>query len=398
MPQRKAKIVLCGHYGSTNVGDEAIGLGIIETLKGHKPDAEITVLSYNAKRSAKFYNQTVPAYGIKSAYLLPLGLRSLIRGIFKGELYKTIKIIKKCDHFIIGGGGLFTDEKLFAVFLWGIHAFIADIFGKSIYMIGQSVGPLNTKIGKWIVKKTFSKSKAIYVRDHESKKILKKIGVKNEINVSTDAAFGMKKSGKVDEGATVQKLNKKIEQEGWEGYFIISVREWDGKLDKLNKKIEQVCNRISKETRLKSVFVPFQVIKNNDRKALNKKIVQTDESEHIELINYTNNIWNIIEVISCANFVVGVRLHSLIFSIIANTPFVGIAYCKKINNFMESLELEDYIINKSLSEEDFYAKLYKKIHETLGDRDLIVKQLKNKNKQMRSKWNKSMEDFIKKTL
>jgi len=193
MNQNKEKIVVCGHYGSTNIGDFAIGLSIVQQLKKAKPNADVTFLSYNPKN-------TVEHMDVKANYLLPLGLRSLFRGIFKGELWKTLKVIKNCDKFILGGGGLFTDEKIFAVFLWGLHAFCAYRYKKPVYMIGQSVGPLKTKIGKWIVKKSFLKAKMIVVRDNNSKNLLNDLGIKHEIQVIPDLVFGL------------EILDKKIEQ------------------------------------------------------------------------------------------------------------------------------------------------------------------------------------------
>lgn len=335
MIQNKEKIVICGHYGATNIGDEAILASLLQNLKKAKPLAEITVLSYNPSNTKEFHD-------IESNYLIPLGFRSLFRGIFRGELFKSLKIIKNCDKFILGGGGLFTDEKLFAVFLWGIHAFWALRYKKPLYMIGQSVGPLKSRIGKWITKKAFNKAKMISVRDIESKNLLEKLNVKKEINVMPDLVFGLDfEDGKFDEN-----LNKIIEQNNLKGYFLISLRPWIKNSQKLYKNIEQVIARIVEKEKLLPIFIPFQTVHQNDEELMHNILEQSHAKYPFLIKKFDQNIFNIIQLIKQSKFVIGMRLHSIIFSIIAMTPFVAISYSSKVKNLLKDLKFQDLIIDK----------------------------------------------------
>lgn len=380
MPQKRHKIVICGHYGSTNLGDEAIGLGIIQTIKKYRNDVDLTVLSYDAARSDKFYRRFIPQLNIKTAYLLPLGFRSLIRGIFKGELLKTLKVYKGCDSFILGGGGLFTDEKFYAIFLWGFQAFIARLYKKPVFMIGQSVGPLKRKISQLIVKRIFNYAKEIHVRDSNSKKLLKKLGVNTKIIVSTDAAFGVE--------LTKTSPNKKVEQGMHGEYFILSIRSWDKKTEFMNKKIVQTCSELCKKYSMKAVFIPFQVIKENDADELNKYLEQNGGIEHFVLKNYTGDLQEIMNVISGASFTVGVRLHSLIFSMRSSVPFIGYSYSEKINNFAEMCEL-----NGNLIENISTSEIIIKIDEIIMNKRENIEKNKNCNVRLVKLWHSNMKNF-----
>ncbi len=334
MNQNNKKIVVCGHYGSTNIGDEAIGLSLIQRFKNEYPDAEITFLSYDPQNTNEYLK-------VNSRYLLPLGFKSFFRGIFKGELFKTLKAIKKCDEFILGGGGLFTDEKIFAVFLWGLHAFCAYRYKKPVCMTGQSIGPLNTKVGKLIVKKAFNKADKITVRDSDSKKILNNLGVQNKIIVESDLVFGLK----IKQDYNDEKLNKIIEQNALKGYFIVNLRPWQKNSKILYKKINQLISGIVKKHKVLPVFVPFQSLHQNDYEIMSKIIEQNVPDYPFLLQKFDQNIFRVLSVIKGAKFTIGMRLHSLIFSMIQNVPVIALSYSSKINNLFKDKGYSDFIVD-----------------------------------------------------
>ncbi|MBN1494742.1 polysaccharide pyruvyl transferase family protein [Candidatus Peregrinibacteria bacterium] len=383
MAHDKQKFVLCGHYGSTNLGDEAIGLSIIESLYKKYPEAEIVVLSYDKARSREFYNKFIPQAKVKTFYLVPLGIRSFLRGIFKGELWHTLKQIKTCDKFILGGGGLFTDERLFAVLLWGLQAYFAYKYKKPVYMLGQSVGPIKTKIGRWIVKRVFSKAFYINLRDEESKNLLEKLKINKEIIVTCDPVFKLNFDRKFIQKSGYDRLNKKVEQLGCCGYFICSIRPWIENQEKLYTKFIQTVDEIRIKYQLLPVFIPFQLIKDNDWSVLNKFIAQKGLEGKIKMLKYNENIYEILDIISHAKFTFGMRLHSILFSILAGCPFIAISYSEKIQNFLKMAGLENYII-KSFDKNEIFPLVDQIIQEYCS----LNLKLKEKSYILAQKWNK----------
>ena len=381
MAQEIHKVVLCGHYGSTNIGDEAIGLSMVNSIHKSHPEAEIVVLSYDKQRTEAFYQKYFPDIKIKAKYLLPLGIRSFLRGVLKGELGHTLKEIKTCDRFVMGGGGLFTDEKLFAVFLWGLHARVARRYKKPVYMIGQSVGPLKTRIGKWVVKKVFKNAKHINLRDEESKILLEKLKINKEIIVSCDPVFGLKFDKKISGNMALDQVNKKVEQRDLKGYFVFTIRPWKKNFEKLYTKfIHQVC-KIGEKYQYLPVFIPFQLIKENDMAILNKIIVQKSELEQIDKLEFNENIDEVLGVISQAKFTFGVRLHSLLFSMLVSVPFFAFSYSPKIDNLLKMFKLENYGIN-DLAQKD----IEETVNHILSNDDEISRELSEKTQILKTKW------------
>lgn len=341
MNQNKENIVICGHYGATNIGDEAILMAMLQNLKQTQPEAKIRVLSYDPRSTEKYHN-------VKADYLLPLGVRSLFRGIFKGEFLKTLKTIKNCDKFILGGGGLFTDEKIFAVFLWGFHAFMAFRYKKPLYMIGQSVGPLRTKIGRWIVKNCFSKAKMIYVRDTASKDLLLDLGITSEIIVGPDLAFSLKLN---------QVVNTKIDQRGLDGYFLVSLRPWMKNADILYKNLDHILETIVGKYRLLPVLIPFQQVHQNDEELMHKILDQSGSKYPFLIQKFDQSLGVVASLIKDSKFTLGMRLHSLILSMNENRPFVALSYSPKVKNLVkntgfEQLLVEDFNSNTILNKVD----------------------------------------------
>lgn len=311
------KVVICGNYGATNLGDEAILTGILKMLP---PGLEIVVLSANPWETAK-------KYGVKSAHFIPTGIRSTLKGFFGLHFFKALYHIATCKMFILGGGGLFTDEKPHAIILWGIHAQFAYLFKKPVYMFAQSVGPLDSDWAKKAVLETFKKAALITVRDQESKDLLNSLGVDKQITVVPDPAFLMDVP-----------QNRPERQEK---YMILSVRPWIKTPQDLYKNLAQYVDWLYRERGIKALLLPFQEKPDNDFRELNKIFEQVGNREAVEILKWDSDLDIILGLFMGAEFVLGMRLHSLIFACLTETPMIGLVYSPKVKNFLRLLDLSE---------------------------------------------------------
>lgn len=310
------KIVICGNYGAENLGDEMILEGILENLRSVTPSAEITIFSGNPK-------QTFEKTSIKSVEKFPTGFKSLLKSIFGKN--KAKQAVKECDYFILGGGGLFGNLTFRANLIWGIQAWQAYRHKKPVIMYGQSIGQLNGKIRKWIVKNLFKKADFIGVRDSESKKRLENLGITKEIKVIPDLAFSItnvpKNSG--------LKENKEL---------ILALRG-NGGLNKNSKNIihEFLQDLISKNWKIR--VINFQ--KNIDE-TLHKEITKNLQNTEILDIKNTKEL---LEAYSTSDLVLGMRLHSIISAIKTETPFIAISYADKVKDLLNDAKLSEYMLS-----------------------------------------------------
>ncbi|MGE5579881.1 MAG: polysaccharide pyruvyl transferase CsaB [Bacillota bacterium] len=164
-----ARVLLSGYYGFGNVGDEAILASTVESLRAKDPAIEISVLSANPEETAKTYG--VVAYGRMSP-------RDVVRGVLAADLV------------VFGGGSLLQDDTSFRSLLYYLSIIFASrVFRKPVAVYANGIGPIRSWIGRLLTRLALSSTKRITVRDPESEKLLKRIGVRRPVRVTADPAF-----------------------------------------------------------------------------------------------------------------------------------------------------------------------------------------------------------------
>lgn len=316
------KIVIAGNYGANNLGDEMILEGCLQSLRSVAPNAEITVLSGNP-------TQTARKYDVQSAPHFPSGFRSFIRSLFKPS--KTKKLVQQCDYFILGGGGLFGSLTFKANLIWAVQAFKARRYKKPVLHYGQSIGELKGRIRKWLVRKTFQNSSLIVVRDQQSKKRLKSIGVTKKIYVIPDLAF-----------------RSKAQTTPRQDTVLVALRQTKSITPQFKQTIKDFLDWLKTDKEVK--FIEFQKEPHPQAdKPLHKEILQ--DAEH------TNDFIP-------AKLVLGMRLHSIIAAIKTNTPFIAISYAPKVEAFLQYAKLEDYMLQPEELTSEKLKSLFNKVQNS----------------------------------
>jgi len=302
------KIVICGNYGAQNEGDEMILTGLLKSVKSTVPKAQITVLSADPTQTQK--RHTIPT--VKP---FPTGIRSILNYIKQGT--KTAKVVKECDIFMLGGGGLFAGPSFRANLIWATQAKMAYFYKKNVIMYGQSVGKSKNKIVNRIIKNIFNKASLITVRDQESKINLQNIGVTNEIHVMPDLAF--RYSEKIN-----PTKNKKVK-------VTVALREMSGLKKQFFNEINGFLKWLKDEKNAEISYVNFQEGELSDSH-IHKKLKSKPKK-------------NKIEDIKKADYIIGMRLHSIITAIKNEKPFVAINYFSKVKNLLNDVGLSNSLIN-----------------------------------------------------
>jgi polysaccharide pyruvyl transferase CsaB len=312
------RIVLIGNYGAHNIGDEAVLSGILHLLRKHIPHAEITVLSYDP-------NNTEQQHHISAAYLLPFGIRSFLKFGWKN----TIRVLQQADYVLIGGGALFTDEKMKAMYLWGYHVKIASYYCSRVILFAHTIGPLQTKRGIAIMKKVLGLVQSISVRDVKSKDVIHQLDPTKKVIVASDPAFVLNK-------IIIQKKKKQV---------VINLRPWmyNNQMN-IIRVMGNVCNNlINKGDNI--VLLPFQTFQDDDRKILQQIYDSILNKKSVQFLTNEVDLNAIMQIIGESEFVIGMRLHSLILSILQHVPFIALSYSDKIHNMLVDIHWEQYSID-----------------------------------------------------
>lgn len=307
-----SKVVISGFYGFHNIGDEAILKTLIQQLKKMNPSTEIVVLSHTPK-------ETAALYGVKA--------------IKRNDLLSVFLAIKQCDVLLSGGGSLLQDDTSAR----SIHYYLSILrmgiwLKKRVYLISNGIGPLIREKNKKRVASVLNRVEHITVRDFNSEKLLVDIGVQPEkISVSADMVIGME----MEPQATGKRLIEKLQLIHPERKKIaIAIRHKDFKQAEKLDQLVNLANQLSKTYSV--IFVPFYY---DDDMTIHVEL-SPKTYENVYFINQRYSAEEVLSLLQNMDILMGSRLHSLIFSLVAQVPFIGISYDPKIENFMEMIDMQ----------------------------------------------------------
>lgn len=345
-------VVIIGNYGATNVGDEAVlsGLLTLAASRGKKP---VTVMSYDPSR-------TMAEHGCASVPLLPFGIRSFLRF----DYLRSFHILTRTEEVWIGGGALFTDEKLFAIFLWGWHAFWSRLLCGQVALVANTVGPIRTNRGKLLMRMILRMIRSATLRDSESEAVLRSLGFTGRATVATDPAFLIEPVARKADGTKT---------------IIVSLRPWIREAAGLFAGLAQWIGEMT-EQGYRVVLLPFQTMHDDDRTVLSSLYSLVQDNGSVELVEEAEDLQRIMQRIASAELVIGMRLHSLILSALHGTPFIGLSYSDKVANFCRSVGMGEYCLDLRTWHEEAFVRQTGKL---LSSAEEIRRSLREKRCAMR---------------
>ncbi len=304
MPRKK--VVLSGYFGFDNLGDEAILEATLARI-AEIEDVEPVVLSARPAKTTKLYDVAA------SKRTNPF---SLIRDITRSHLV------------IQGGGGLLQDKTSFRSLLYYISIlFLAYILGRRVFILAQGLGPFKRFSSQWLVKEFLSQAVGVTLRDTSSIAFLKvHMPLSTPLELVADPAFLLEPCG--DERLKDILFEEDLDDIS-QPLFGIAVK--GNKRDKrahvgFARAIDIVANGYD----MHPVFVPFH--HPSDTQFAEKIAAFMEEKPTILRKRWLPS--EFLGIFSRFEFVLGMRLHSLIFAAKAKVPFAGISYDPKIDEFL----------------------------------------------------------------
>lgn len=361
------KIVISGYYGFNNIGDESILKAVVDNLKDKLSDLEITVLSQNPENTSQ-------KYGVKS--------------IPRMDFIKIFKAVKSSDLLISGGGSLLQDVtskrsiSYYLMIIW-----IALLTGKKVFIYSQGIGPIISKFNRYLVRQTLKRADYIVVRDEASKELLTEIGIDaSKIFVTADPVVRIKK-------AELQMGIKILEKEGFikeQGKISVgfAIRGRKAGADF----IDQICSAIKRlidQYDAQILLIPFHF--SEDMAVIDE--IKSRLGDSVRYIEHKYLTEEMLSIIGNMDYLVGVRLHSLIHAAIMDVPMIAISYDPKINSFMHSIGMKA-LCSVYDFESEFFIEEFEKIH---NNSEKIRKKVREKIEILIKKLDKN-EELIKELL
>jgi len=315
------KIMISGYYGFNNTGDEAILKSMVGAFKEKIPQIKITVLSQSPLQTSQSYQ---------------------VKAINRLHLIDIMRCLRDTNLFISGGGGLLQDSTGKG---WSILYYLGLILAAKtvkvpVMIYAQGIGPVNKQINKKLIKWILNKVDLITVRDKPSKELLENLGVvKPSIYVNSDPVFLLKKkniNNIIDRHPFIQQLINSDNRP----LIGVSVREYKGNGLESKSIFAQAADYLVENYQAKIIFLPFKF----DEDVYSSEEILSLMKNKAEVLKIKLEPEELLSVLSRLSLLVGVRLHSIIFSSIANIPFVAFNYDPKVKYFVEDLGLSELLL------------------------------------------------------
>ncbi|AQS60338.1 polysaccharide pyruvyl transferase CsaB [Desulforamulus ferrireducens] len=345
-----AKVCISGYYGFDNLGDEAVLFSIIKTLRDLRIGLRIEVLSHRPEATEDVYPVTAAN-----------------RWKFK-EVYRAIK---ESDLLISGGGSLLQDVTGTKSLLYYLGViWLAQMLGKPVFFYAQGIGPVNTPLGRLLMRLIVNRVDYITVRDESSLLDLEEMKItKPPMQVVADPVLGLEQKF-VDES-----IGRKILGEAGLDLSIerklvgISVREWQG-LTEYKQVMAEVCDKLAR-IGYQVVFLPMHYpddLKTSEEVlALMEQpgVVLTDKYSVVEMASLIANM----------DLLLGMRLHALILAAVMHVPPVALSYDPKIDRFMGLLGKQAATQVTAPAYEDLWRAVEEIICEPWAAREQLMRDV-----------------------
>lgn len=335
------RVVISGYYGFDNIGDEAILYSVIQAIRKEDPEIDITVLSNEPAVTAETYG---------------------VDAVNRWKLSEVVQAIKESDGLISGGGSLMQDETgIRSIPFYSGVIKIAQMLKKPVFVYAQGMGPFNKAISRMIVKHTLKKT-TITVRDKESKRLLERVGVKNNITIVPDPVIGLEVTKKTSDWFEQQQFQSKV--------ITVSVREWPSTVP-YKQQLADALTLLGQDG-YSIVFVPMHSTRDQET---SEEVASLMKHESI-ISPYDGSIEEKIAIIGQSDLLIGMRLHALIFAAITHTPFVPLSYDPKIDAF--AAMCDQSVIGHVVKNDWDAHKMYEKVKQMFAQLEKEQTQLKEK--------------------
>lgn len=365
---RKKTVLIFSTSGSDNTGDDAILLGAVRLIREILPNQHLSIVTTDVSKTPKIEDSTLIQHDLNSGPRIETLFRVDFIGIFKHMF--TSRLV------IFAGGTILHDSHPLNLLYFLSMTLLARILRKKVVYIGVGVNNISTKFGKILTKIIGSLSDSIYLRDRISADKISDLGIKKH-NVGTDLAFlveyPIKKPRK--EFLHFIKSNSSKKLFGFSVYGKYNQENHLKRyynLDTEAKILAGVGKSFIDEYNARLIMIPNELPA--DRTFLKQIYNNIKNKKEILFIEERLNPIELVNLLRTLDFNFNMRLHSVIFSIIAGTPFLNLEYAPKVTSLLKSYNLLETSITFSevstkniINKTDFILKNSNRIKSKLKE-------------------------------
>lgn len=350
-------VVMSGYYGFHNTGDEAIMLSMHKNIQELGENVHITVLSNKPE-------ETKEKYGIEAVYRF--GVRDVLRAI------------RKCDVLLSGGGSLLQDSTSTRSLMYYLSITVAaKLMRKKVMLYANGIGPVSGRRNRRLVKQVVNRADLITLREENSYEELLSMGVNpKKCFVTADPVFTM-------DGIAPEQAKELLAAEGVpmdKPMVVVSVRNWKG-MSQFIGRFAKLCDTVAEKYDRTLVFLSMQTP--NDVEVSEKVCRKMTQPAYILRGSYSP--YEVMGIISLADFILSMRLHTLIFAARQRVPLIGFVYDPKIEYYLEKLDmpsggrLKDFDMEQTLALVENVVSRKAEYVAILEEKEALLEKMAHRN-------------------
>lgn len=323
--------LIAGNFGAMNTGDEAILAGQLIEIKKTSNKIKISIISRYPDQISKIHGKKIKAISIKNIY-------KIFTEIFKSQI------------IIVGGGGIFCKaydplggvifQLYFMLFLMGIPLLLR----KKVYVLGvgiyKNMHPVNLKIAKFMLKL----SDKVTVRDFHSYNLLKSSGIRGDLYKDNSYLMPL-----LSKKGVHKKIFRKISRSNKINIGVALRMPIITSHRKLL--LREIANYIADNPSFNFWFYSLDGHPNRGNDYITNKAIMKqlgDSNKNVFMIKNSEHPTLIFSSFKYMDYIIAMRLHSMIFAERLGVPYDGISYDTKCETFLKSVGKKPLQIKKGL--------------------------------------------------
>jgi len=237
---------------------------------------------------------------------------------------------------------------------------VALLYGKPLMLWSQSIGPFDFKSAKskMMVQKILAGAGQIFIRDDASAHQIRKMGVSLErVSRTFESVFGL-----CDVVKSRARPSERPPVMGVAVYVYVRanrLKEHENYTRSLAPLIDHAI-----EAGYKVRFFPMELA-GTDQACIEAVINSIDKKENCEILEGFPGTLDHLDAVAQCKVFVGHKTHSQIFSLVAATPLLAIAYHKKTRDFMAQFGLEEYCVDDAQISAEKLIEIFDEINNNL---------------------------------
>lgn len=303
-------ITILGYYGYRNSGDEAILEALLASIRSIRPQTTFAVLTKNPRETR---------------------IRHAVDVCHRFDLPNAFRMLKGTRVFLAGGGSLIQDNTSTRSILYYLNMMrMARLCGARTMLFANGLGPISHPANLRRTGRILNRLDAITLRDGDSLQEARRIGIDRcPITVTADPALLLTPAS--DEKVEAWMQSNAIPSD--KPLIGFSIRPWL-QADGYVPMIARLADHVSEKIGLTPVFLPMQtpsdvLISRRIMDRMRTRAILPTDTECPDII---------MGFIGRCDFLVGMRLHSLIYAANRCVPMAGLIYEPKVESFLHDVD------------------------------------------------------------